>query len=143
MGVHIPDAKLTEQEQISNLFPLLRDYADKLNIIVPDKDRAPESLLDKDQSASISGKANPPSFQYLCEFEPPEVVADEDEVARLPLRATVERTRGSDRDRCADAADVISYSTVLIGTGRPQPEPARRERVCGAVRGRERAGGPV
>ena len=26
----------------------------------------------------------------------------------------MERTRGSERDRCADAADVISYSTVLI-----------------------------
>ena len=74
MGVHIPNATSIEQEQISKLFPRLSDYADKLNIIVPDKDRAPESLLDKDQSESISGKANPPSFQYLCEFEPPEVV---------------------------------------------------------------------
>ncbi|MDA7433783.1 DUF642 domain-containing protein [Synechococcus sp. AH-601-P18] len=74
MGVHIPNAKQSEQKKLSELFPLLSDYADKLNIIIPDKNRSPESLLDKNQSASISGKANPPSSQYLCEFEPPEVV---------------------------------------------------------------------
>ena len=72
MGVHIPNAKQSEQNELSELFPLLSAYADKLNIIIPEKNLSPESLLDDGSSTSISGEAHPPSSQYLCEFEPPE-----------------------------------------------------------------------
>ena len=69
MGVHIVET-ISSNNEFEKLFPGFGFAADRLNMIIPLKERNVESLLDKKDKTMVKGSANPPDLKVLCDFKP-------------------------------------------------------------------------